>query len=60
MHQPSTKYISHTPGYMDQCRCKTKLKTISQVEDTKQEAKMAQQDMVIKGVLQHAHNVNTL
>ena len=60
MHQPSTKYISHTPEYMDQYRCKTNSKTILQVEDIKQQAKMVQQDMAIKGVLQHAHDVNAL
>ena len=47
MHQPSNKHISHMPGHMDQYRCKTKSKTILQVEGTKQYTKMVQWGMVI-------------
>ena len=42
MCQPSNEIISHTPGYMDQYKYKMKAKRISQVEDIKQYAKMAQ------------------
>ena len=43
---------------MDQYKYKTKAEATSQVEDTKQYAKMAQQKMVIKRLLQYAHDVN--
>ena len=60
MRQPSNEIISHMPGYMDLYQYKRKAKVTSQVEDMKQHAKMAQKKMVIRRILQYAHNVNTL
>ena len=42
MHQPSNEMISHMPGYMDQYKYRMKAEAISQVEDMKEYAKMAQ------------------
>ena len=60
MHQSPDEYVLYALGCVDQYRCEKKSKTTLQVEDMKQQTKMAQQDMVIKGALQHAHYVNTL
>ena len=60
MHQLPDEYILYVLGCVDQYRCEKKSKTTPQVEDTKQQTKMVHQDMVIKRVLQHAHDVNTL
>ena len=42
MCQQFNEIISHTPGYMDQYKYKTKADVTLQVEDTKQYAKMVQ------------------
>ena len=49
MYQSPDEYVLYVLGCVDQYRCEKKSKTTPQVEDMKQQTKMAQQDMVIKG-----------